>query len=63
MSILQSPVLVIFPKGLIHGLSWKIKIDLSLFLVKIELQTLFNDVLDRRKGFPDSKNVFFTETP
>ena len=51
MSILQSPVLVIFPKGLIDGLSWKIKIDLSLFLVKIELQTLFNDVLDRRKGF------------
>ena len=52
MSILQSPILVIFPKGLIHGLSWKIKIDLSLFLVKIELEIFFADVLDRRKGFP-----------
>ena len=49
MSILQSRILVIFPKGLIHGLSWKIK----MFFVKIDLEIFFADGLYRKKGFPD----------
>ena len=31
----------------------KLKFDLSLFLVKIDQEILFADVLDRKKGFPD----------
>ena len=31
----------------------KLKFDLSLFLVKIDQEILFADVLDGKKGFPD----------
>ena len=42
-----------------------LKFDLSLFFffIKIDLEILFPDVLDRRQGFPDYKNVHFTESP
>ena len=41
-------ILAIFLNGLPLVYIKKLKFDLSLFLVKIELGTLFNDVLDRR---------------
>ena len=52
-------ILVIFPKGLTHGLSWKMKFDLSLLLIKIDQEILFSDVLDRNKGFPDQEECPF----
>ena len=41
------------PCCLTHGLSWKMKFDLCLFLDKIDLEILFADVLNRKKRFPD----------
>ena len=38
------------------------KFDLSVLLVKIDLELLFADVLDQKKVFPDYKNVHFTES-
>ena len=52
-SILHTYYTSDFPKGLTHGLSWKMKFDLSLLFIKIDLEILFSDVLDRNKGFPD----------
>ena len=45
-------ILVIFPNGLPLVYIKKLKFDLSLFLVKIDQEILFADVLDRKKGFP-----------
>ena len=59
MSILQSRHISDFSKGKVENL----KSDFSLFLVKIQPQILFADVLERRQGFPDYKNVHFTESP
>ena len=53
MSILHRYHTSDFSKGLTHGLSWKMKFDLSLLLIKIDQEILFADVLDRNKGFPD----------
>ena len=33
--------------------------DLSLFFVKIDLEILFSDVLDKKKGFPDEEECPF----
>ena len=41
----------------------KLSFYLSLFLVKIGLEILVSDVLDRRNGFPGYRNVHFTELP
>ena len=46
-------MLLIFPSGLPLVYIEKLKIDLSLFLVQIDQEILFADVLDRKKGFPD----------
>ena len=45
-------ILVIFPNGIPLVYIEKLKFDLSLFLVKIDQEILFADVLDRKKGFP-----------
>ena len=55
-------ILTIFPKGLTHGYVKNSKFDLSLVLVNIYLELMFVGVLDRKKVFPDYKNVHFTES-
>ena len=40
----------------------KLKFHLSVFLVKIDLEIVFADVLDRQKGFPDYKNADFIKS-
>ena len=40
-----------------------LKFDFPLFLVKIDLEILFTDVVDREKGFPDWSHVDFAEPP
>ena len=59
MSILHRYHTSEFSKGLTHGLSWKMKFDLSLLLVKTDLEIFFSDDLDRNKGFTDYKKCPF----
>ena len=59
MSILQSSLLVIFPKELTHGLSWKIKIDLSLFLVYIFWPKAWVNPFGKMRFFGTLKDYIF----
>ena len=53
---------MIFPKQLTHGLSWKIEIW-PLFLLYTDLEIVFVDFLDGKKGFLDYGNIQFLESP
>ena len=44
-------------------LAEKSKFYFSCSLVKMDLEVVFLFVLDRKKGFPDYKNVVFRESP
>ena len=52
-----------FLKGLTHGFSRKIEIFFFLLFGKNGPRSCVSFVLDRKKGFPDYKNVVFQESP
>ena len=62
--IFQSPKNRIFPKGLTHAFGQRMYLFLYLFLVKIRLEIMFNNVLHNKETFLVnpcfwSKSVFF----
>ena len=59
--ILKSWKTCIFPKGLVHGFSKKIKIFSFFFyiLCQIGQENVADDILHRKKVFLDNKNVAF----
>ena len=54
-SIFQSPKNRIFPKGLTHTSGQKMYFFLELFSVKIRLEIMFNNVIDRKETFFGNK--------
>ena len=64
MSNLQSRRISDISKGVNRTVKVeKLKFDLCLFLLWIDLVIVFADVLDGKKGFLDYENVQFTESP
>ena len=55
-TIFQSPKNRFFAKGLAHAFSQKMYFSFFLFSVKIRLQIMFKNVLDRKKPFYGHKN-------
>ena len=55
-TIFQSPKNRFFAKGLTHAFSQKNVFFLFMFSVKIRLQIMFKNVLDRKKTFYGHKN-------
>ena len=49
--IFQSPKNRIFPKGLTHAFGQRMYLFLYLFLVKIRLEIMFNNVIDGKEIF------------
>ena len=58
-SIFQSPKNGIFPKGLTHAFGQKMHFLINLFSVKIRLEIMFNNVLDRKETFFGHKKFIF----
>ena len=58
-SIFQSPKNRIFPKGLTHAFGQKMHFLINLFSVKIRLEIMFNNVLDRKETFFGHKKFNF----
>ena len=45
----------IFPKGLVHGFDKKFENFPSFYFAKIREENVFDDILERKKGFLDYK--------
>ena len=56
-SVFQSPKNRTFPKGLTHAFGQKMYFFLELFSVKIKLEIMFNNVLERKETFFGHKKM------
>ena len=61
--IFQSPKNRIFPKGLTHAFGQKMYFFLELFSVKITLEIMFNNVLERKETFFGHKKMSSFKVP
>ena len=61
-SISQSPKKRIFPKGLTYALVKNCNFFLYLFSLKIRLEIMFNNVLDRKETFSGHKNFSLSKS-